>query len=67
MPDRGYMCVLSRGAIRAALVWLSFLSYTLRSLALRAVVADTKELRTVLCSTALPILFVREQTRSGGF
>jgi len=40
---------------------------TLRSLALQAVVADTKELRTVLRSTALPILFVQEQTQTGGF
>ena len=34
---------------------------------LRAVVADTRELRTVLRSTALPVLFVREQTQTGGF
>jgi len=67
MPDRGYMCALSRGATRAALVWLSFLSYTLRSLALRAVVADTKELRIVPYDTALPVLFIREQTWMGGF
>ncbi|MGP8323438.1 MAG: hypothetical protein ACT6FG_05545 [Methanosarcinaceae archaeon] len=42
MHDRGYMRALSRGITRAALVWLSFLSHTLRSLALRAVVDDTK-------------------------
>jgi len=40
---------------------------TVCSLALQAVVADTKELRTVLHSTALPILFIREQTRMWGF
>ena len=40
---------------------------TLRSLALRAVVADTRELRTVPHNTALPVLFIREQTQMGGF
>jgi hypothetical protein len=40
---------------------------TLRSLALQAVVADTKELRTVFRNTALPVLFIREQTQMGGF
>ncbi|MCD4845858.1 MAG: hypothetical protein K8R25_15360 [Methanosarcinales archaeon] len=40
---------------------------TLRSLALRAVVADTKELRTVLHNTALPVLFIQEQTWMEGF
>jgi len=38
---------------------------TLRSLALRAVVADSKELRTVPYDTALPVLFIQEQTRMG--
>ncbi len=38
---------------------------TLRSLAIRAVVADTKELRIVSYDAALPVLFVQEQTRTG--
>jgi hypothetical protein len=67
MPDRGYMCALSRGATQAALVWLSFLSYTFRSLALLAVVADTKELYIVPYDTAFSVLFIREQTWMGGF
>jgi len=54
------MCALSRGATRAALVWLSPSGYTLRSLALRAVVADTKELSIVPYDTALSVLFIRE-------
>jgi len=33
---------------------------------LRAVVADTKALRTILRNTALPILFMQEQTRMAG-
>ncbi|MCD4842704.1 MAG: hypothetical protein K8R08_12020 [Methanosarcinales archaeon] len=37
------------------------------SLALWAVAADIRELRTVLRSTALPILFIREQSPMGGF
>ena len=36
-------------------------------LALRAVVADTQELRTAPHDAALPVLFIREQTRTGGF
>jgi hypothetical protein len=40
---------------------------TLRSLALQAVAADTRELRTAHHDTALPVLFVREQIRTEGF
>jgi len=40
---------------------------TLRSLALQAVVADTRELRTAPHDAALPVLFIREQTQMGGF
>jgi hypothetical protein len=40
---------------------------TFRSLALQAVVADTKELRTAPYDAALPVLFVREQIRTEGF
>jgi len=40
---------------------------TLRSLALWAVAADTRELRTALHDAALPILFIREQSQTGGF
>ncbi|MCD4845779.1 MAG: hypothetical protein K8R25_14960 [Methanosarcinales archaeon] len=40
---------------------------TLRSLALRAVVVDTKELRTVPHATAFSVLFIQEQIRMGGF
>jgi len=39
----------------------------IRSFTLRAVVTDTKELRTVFRNTALPFFFIREQTRMGGF
>ena len=37
------------------------------SLALRAVAADNRELRTAPHNAALPVLFAREQTRTGGF
>jgi len=37
------------------------------SLALRAVVADTRELRTAPHDAALPVLFIREQAQIGGF
>jgi hypothetical protein len=40
---------------------------TSSSLALRAVVADTKERRTAPHDAALPVLFVREQIRTEGF
>jgi len=40
---------------------------TLRSLALCAAAADTRELRTALHDAALPVLFIREQTQTGGF
>ena len=40
---------------------------TFRSLALRAVVADTRELRTTPHDTALPVLFAREQIPTAGF
>ena len=40
---------------------------TLRSLALWAVVADTRELRPASHDAALHVLFVQEQTRTGGF
>ena len=60
------MCAIPRR--NSGCIGLAFLfSYTLRSLALRAVVADTKELRIVPHDTALPVLFVREQTRMEGF
>ena len=36
-------------------------------LALRAVAADTQELRTAPLDAALPVLFVREQVRMEGF
>jgi len=37
------------------------------SLALRAVAADTRERRTAPHDAALPVLFIREQTQTGGF
>jgi hypothetical protein len=40
---------------------------TFSSLALRAVVADTKERRTAPHDVALPVLFVREQFQTEGF
>jgi len=40
---------------------------TLRSLALWAVAADTRELHTAPLNAALPVHFIREQTRMGGF
>jgi hypothetical protein len=40
---------------------------TLRSLALWAVAADTRELRTAPHDAALPVLFIWEQTQMGGF
>ncbi|MCG7850434.1 MAG: hypothetical protein MIO93_14855 [ANME-2 cluster archaeon] len=40
---------------------------TLRSLALQAVVADTKELRTTPHDAALPFFFARKQNRAEGF
>jgi len=36
-------------------------------LMLRAAAADTGELRTILRSAALLVIFDREQTRAGGF
>jgi len=36
-------------------------------LALQAATADTRELRTILRSAALLVIFDREQTRAGGF
>ncbi|MCL7416011.1 MAG: hypothetical protein M8349_08160, partial [ANME-2 cluster archaeon] len=36
-------------------------------LTIRAGVADTKKLRTAPYDTALPFLFIREQTRTGDF
>ena len=40
---------------------------TFGSLALRAVVADTQELRTTPHDAALPFLFTRKQNRVEGF
>jgi len=40
---------------------------TFGSLALRAVAADTRELRTAPPDAAIPVLFIREQTRTAGF
>jgi len=40
---------------------------TFGSLALRAVAADIRELRTAPHDAALPVLFIREQTRMGDF
>ncbi|MDW7776254.1 MAG: hypothetical protein SCH39_13350 [Methanosarcinales archaeon] len=40
---------------------------TYGSLALRAVVADTQELRTAPHNAALPFLFARKQNRAEGF
>jgi len=37
------------------------------SLALRAVAADIRELRTASYDAALPVLFIREQAQIGGF
>ena len=60
------MCALPRR--NSGCIGLAFPSgYTLRSLALRAVVADTKELCTVPYDIALPVLFIREQSQMGGF
>ncbi|TKY91807.1 MAG: hypothetical protein C5S46_03920 [Candidatus Methanomarinus sp.] len=60
------MCAIPRR--NSGCIGLAFLfSYTLRSLALRGVVADIKELRIVHHNIALPVLFIREQTWMGGF